>query len=383
MKSKWTNVGNYAFYTALILEILYVLIDKSEYILPYETWFFRLTFLFFIVKIAATQYTLKEWGVIFLMGLLGLISFAVTDREEIIRIVAFVAAIKGTDIGKVLKITFWETLAGCIVIILLSITGIYGAASVTGFFRGGGIEETRYCLGMGHPNALHCMFFALLVLGMATYREKMKWFAYVLCMLLNIGVYLLTDSRTGMLVCTAAIFLAVFLEYAKKWRERKILYVLAVLAIIACAVLTVIIAVYGVEIPILRQIDIRINGRFQWGKTGGGIEYWSLFSSPENQNYFDMGFLRIFYWYGIIPALVYIGLLCAVLWSCRKQKAYGAFLVILAFSVYTLIEAHAVSVYIGRNYVLLFIGAMWYTILGQKNQEEEYFFRMFRLFSKS
>lgn len=370
IEKKLKKIGNYVFYAALALEMFYVLVDKSEYILPYETWLFRLTFLLFGIKIVCTRYTRREWVCIVLMGLLGVISFVATDREEIIRLVVFVTAFKGIDVKTAEKVTFYETLAGCLVIVLLSLTGIYGAASVTGHFRGGGIEETRYCLGMGHPNALHCMFFSVLVLGMAIYNEKLKWYGYVLLHALNIGVYLLTDSRTGMFMTAAAICFAAFLRYAKKLREKKLLYILAIGMIICCVILTVFVAVYGVEVPIMRQIDIRINGRFQYGKSDGGIQYWSLFSNPANQNYFDMGYMRIFYWYGIVPGILYTISICAMIWNCYKQKAYDAFLVIAAFSAYMLIEAHAISVYLGRNYILLFMGAMWYTIWNRKGGEE-------------
>lgn len=369
VEERLKKIGELVFYVALTLEMLYVLVDKSELILPYETWLFRLTFLMFAVKIACTKYTLKEWICIFLMGVLGVVSFVVTDREEIIRIVALVAAFKGIDIKTVAKVTFYETLAGCLLIVLLSVTGIFGAVSVTGYFRGGGIEETRYCLGMGHPNALHCMFFAVLVLGMAIYYEKMKWYSFLMLLLLNFVVFKLTDSRTGMLMALAAIALAAFLRYAKKLREKKLLYVLSIIFIVCCVLLTVFVSIYGVEFPIMRQIDIRINGRFQYGKSDGGMQYWSLFSSQDNQNYFDMGYMRIFYWYGIIPGILYTIILCVVIWNCRKQKAYDAFLVIMAFSAYMLIEAHAVSVYLGRNYILLFMGAMWYTIVNREGSE--------------
>ncbi len=377
------KIGEAFFYAALVLEMLFVLLDKSDYIIPYETWLFRLTFAMFVCKIACTKYTWKEWLCIFLAGALGLVSFAVTDREEIIRIVAFVAAFKGIPVKTAVKITFYETLAGSLLIVLLSVAGIYGAASVTGYFRGGGIEETRFCLGMGHPNALHCMFFAVLTLGLALYGKTMKGYAYHLTFIMNLFVFFLTDSRTGLLVCSAAILLAMFLRYGGGLKEKKGLYILAAVFILFCAALTLIVSIYGVEIPILRQIDIRINGRFQWGKTGGGIEYWRLFGSPENRNYFDMGYLRIFYWYGIIPGILYIGLLCVMIWGCYKNRAYDAFLVIMMFSAYTLIEAHAVSVYIGRNYILLFMGAMWYTLLGRTDTREEYFYGIWRFLKRA
>ncbi len=370
MEKKIKRFGEIVFYIALSLEMLYVILDKSDYILPYETWLFRLTFVFFCIKILCSNYTVKQWCVIFAMGALGILSFLATDREEIIRVVAFLAAFKGMDLKRVLKVTFYENLLGCLAIVLLSVTGIYGEVSVTGMFRGGGVEETRFCLGMGHPNALHCMVFVLLVLAMAIYYEKMKWHSFVLLQAVNVGFYLLTDSRTGMLVATIAVLFGAFLRYAKRLREKKVLYILAICLFVALVLFTVFISMYGVSIPILRQIDIRINGRFQYGKSDGGMQFWSLFSNAANQAYFDMGFMRVFYWYGIVPGIVYVLAHCALIWRCYKEKAYGAFLTVMMFAVYTFIEAHAVSVFIGRNFVLLFMGAMWYTVLGQKEEKE-------------
>jgi len=378
MEQRVKKLGNALFYIALVLEMLFVLLDKSDYVIPSETWCFRFTFFLFILKIACTKYTWKEWLAILLFGILGVVSYFCSGREEIIRIVAFLAAFKGIDIKTAVKVTFYETLFGCMTIVILALTGVYGTVFVTGFFRGGGIEETRYCLGMGHPNALHCMFFVLLVLGMAMYRERMKWYGYLLLFVLNLLVYLLTDSRTGMLMAAVAVIFAVFLHYAKNIREKKILYILGILMVVFCVLFTVLISIYGVEIPILRQIDIRLNGRFQWGKSEGGMQYWSLFSGPSNQNYMDMGYMKLFYWYGVIPAVLYLAAVCRLIWECYKKKAYGTFLVTVMFSAYTLIEAHTVSVFIGRNYILLFMGAIWYTILGLTDADEEYFFTAFR-----
>lgn len=359
--------GEYLFLLAVALETLFVLLDKSAYVIQHETWAFRLTFMLFLGKIAVTKYSKREWMALLGLVLLGIISWVATDREEIIRIVALVAACKGIDWKKTAKLVFYETLIGCLIIIGLSIIGIGGSVAVTGHFRGGGIEETRYTLGMGHPNALHCMFLVTLILGLSIYDEKMKWYGYVGAFVANIAMYMLTDSRTSVLIALLATALAVVIHYGKNIREQKVPYILAIVFLVGCVIFSIFIAIVGVEIPILRQIDIRINGRFQWAKSDGGVQFWSLFSSPENQNFFDMAYVKLFYWYGIIPAVICMVLLGMAIWNCRKQKAYDAFLVIMTFVAYSMIEAHAVSTYIGRNYVLFYIWTLCFM-----NKEEEY-----------
>lgn len=347
--------GEIVFFLAIALETLFVLLDKSAYVIQHETWLYRLTFFMFSCKIALTKYSKREWLMILSLVILGLVSWYVTDREEVIRVVALTVACKGMDWKKISKLVFWETLIGCMIIAGLSLCGIGGSLSLTGHFRGGGIAETRYTLGMGHPNALHCMFLVTLVLGLAIYDNLMKWYSYIVVFVLNICIYILTDSRTSVLITIMAICFAAILHYGKHLRTRKILYILAILFLILCVCFSVFIAIVGVEIPILRQIDIRINGRFQWAKSDGGIQFWSLFSNRNNQNYFDMAYVKLFYWYGIIPAIIYLFFLILAIWNCRKKHAYEVFLVIMTFVSYSMIEAHAVSTFIGRNYVLFYL----------------------------
>ncbi len=364
MSQKIEKSGKLAFYAALALEMLFVLIDKSEYILPYETWLFRFTFALFVFKIACTRYTKKEWICIAFFGFLGILSFLVTDREEMIRVTALVAACKGIDIKTAAKLTFYETAAGCGIIALLSLTGIYGAAYVTANYRGGGMEETRYCLGMGHPNALHCMFFMVLTLGLYLYNEKCKWQHYCLLLLANFGLFYLTDSRTGVLSGAGAIALFALFRYVPQLEEKKAVYIGGIVFCILCIVFTVITGLYGEEIGVIKWINRKVNGRLQIGLWEGGVRTWRLFSEKGRESYFDMGWMRMFYWYGIIPALTYLIVIGLCIRQCFYKKDGRAFLVFIILTAYTVLEAHLISVYIGRNYMLLLIGAFWTGIVG-------------------
>ena len=364
------KIGNYAFVVGIVFETLFVLLDKSSYIIQHETWAFRITFLLFACKIACTKYTKREWAVMIAMIGIGVMSYFATDREEVIRMVALIVACKDINIRAVMKLIFFETLIGCLVIMGLSFMGIGGEVAITDMFRGGGIEETRYCFGMGHPNAFHCMFMVVLMLALALFDAHIRWYGYVGAMVLNIIVFLFTDSRTSLLITTVTIALAVVLHYATTMRSKCYVYRLAILLVVACVVFSVFISIVGVSIPILRQIDIRINGRFQWARTNGAIEYWTLFSTPENENVFDMGYVKMFYRYGVVPAIAYLLLLCVTLRQAVKRGFYEAFLMIMTFVMYTLIEAHAVSPYIGRNLPLIYIGYLLGTL--QKEDENGY-----------
>lgn len=119
------------FYIGLTIELLMVIVDKSSYVNPIEGYLFRLTFLLFACKLLLTRYERREWALIFVMEAVGFISYRVTGANDIIRVVTFVAACKGIPVRAALKYTFYVTLAGCLAIVALAVTGIYGDISLT------------------------------------------------------------------------------------------------------------------------------------------------------------------------------------------------------------------------------------------------------------
>lgn len=383
--------GNYLFYAGLTIELLMVIVDKSNYINPIEGRLFQITFLLFALKLLLTDYNAKEWCAIIALEAVAFISYKVTGANELIRIVTFVAACKDIPLRQMLKYTFYVTLIGCVAIVVLSVTGIYGEISLTQVYGREGTQtarytgevlgtQTRYTLGMGHPNALFCMFLMLTALGIYVYFDKMKWYFYLFLMMLNVGIYVLTDSRTGMIITTIFLVGAFALTYCRFLREKAFTYVCGLLVFVLCIGFSVDAAACAVKVReanynayfyndpgddkhtlALMRIDNKINGRIvsltNSENNDGSIQTWSAFSKPNNMKYyFDMGWVKLFYRYGIIPGSLYIAACLALVWKMYKKKDACGLLLFATFAVYTVVEAHLISVYIGRNYLLMMMG---------------------------
>lgn len=392
-KLKKSRMPWYLFYGGLTIELLIVIVDKSNLINPFEGRLFQITFLIFLLKLLLTDYSKKEWHWIVGLELLAFFSYWVTGANELIRIVTFVAACKNIPLKQMMRYAFYVTLAGCAVIVLLSVTGIYGDISLTQAYGRESAEttiyigvepakETRYTLGMGHPNALSCMFLMLLVMAVYVYFERMKWYLYLFLMLLNVGVYALSGSKTSMLITTAFLAGACALTYCRFLREDRFGYLCGLLVFAACIAFSVDAAVcaqrvrdvqwnefyYGEplddrHIVTLAKIDRRISGRIisltDTEANDGMIQTWSLFSRPENiEHYFDMGWVKVFYRYGIVPGIMYLLAHLALLWRIYRRKDACGLAVFTVLAVYTVVEAHLVSFYIGRNFLLMMMG--WY-----------------------
>lgn len=86
------KIGEACFWLGLIIELLIVIVDKSAYMNPLESQLFRLTFLLFCIKITLTKYTTKEWICILLTGSILFVSYLIHEKDEAVRVVAFIAA---------------------------------------------------------------------------------------------------------------------------------------------------------------------------------------------------------------------------------------------------------------------------------------------------
>lgn len=383
------------FYAGLTIELLMVIVDKSNYVNPIEGWLFRITFLLFAGKVLLTKYDRREWIVIFALEAVGVISYQVTGANDIIRIVTFLAACKSMPLRQMLKYVFYVTLAGCMVIVLLSVTGLYGDISLTQAYGREGAEETiyigeeaaretRYTLGMGHPNALSCMFLMLAALGVYVWFERIKWYVYLFLMLLNAGVYLLTGSKTSMLITTAFIAGAFVMSVWKGLGKKRAVYLGGFAVFMLCIAFSVDAAACAQRvldarwneffyenprdnshIVALVRIDSHISGRIvsltNSAQNDGMIQTWSAFSDKNNMSYyFDMGWVKLFYRYGVIPGILYVAACVALLRQMYRRGDACGLALFVAFAVYTVVEAHLISVYIGRNYLLMMMGcSLW------------------------
>lgn len=388
MENRVKTFGERCFWIGLFIELVIVIVDKSAYLNPYESQLFRITFLLFGVKIITTKYSIKEWGCIVLVGLLAACSYFINEKDEAVRAVVFVAACKDISLKKNIKVIFYVTMIGCAVLILMSVTGIFGAMSVTADYGREGIE-TRYTLGMGHPNALHCMIWMVMMLAMYAYDSSMKWYHYLLLMVINMVTYLLTDSNTGVMLAAAAIIGAAVLHYIPILQKASWVYAAGAIIVIVCIVFSV----YGAHAgngrndssTFMYKLDKILNGRYQYCYEieNARLLNWKLFAAPENTEYFDAGFVRAFYWYGIIPGSMYGLMHLYLIWQGCRHKDYVLLVMVVAFSIYNLMEAHFVSVYLLRNYLLVCMGYYWYQPFMKHQESAGYFWQLKKLLGKA
>lgn len=393
-KTNIETVGQLCFYLGLFLEIAIVILDKSSWINPVEGQLFRISFLFFAVKLCLTKYSAKEWAAVLIAGLIAGICYLSSTRDEAVRVVVFIAAMKDVDHKKALKLVFWCTIAGMAALAGLAFTGVLGEVWDAG--AGYGIKEgtRRLCLGVGNSNALAIMVWALMTLGIYLYCEKMKLRHYGMLVIFSAAVYSVTIARTAFIVMLFTLAAAALMQYRGGMQKAAWPYVCGIAALsggVGFSVYAAHISDWPDFMPgwvqkINRILTGRIASIYAYENGGGVLENWKLFGDPDYVEYFDMGYVRLFFWYGIVPGICCILALAFLMWQCRRQRDYMGFVLVLSFCIFTVVEAHAVSVYIARNYVLFLLGAYWTGMIGSKknsgSERQAYWWRFWTLSGK-
>lgn len=362
--NKWLdNICAGLFYLGLAAEILLVIWDKSSWTDPYMGQICRMTFLLFAVCCACSvrKSTMAE-DIVFAIGvLIGALSWRFGGRNDLLRIVIFLRAAGTVSVPRAMKVTFVSSVLGCLGLVGLAFAGIQGHLYQT-YDYGHGVE-TRWDLGLGHPNSLHCMAAMLLIFALYLFEKRMKLYLYVLLGVGNVLLYGLTRSNTAFAISMLALMLSLILHYGKQLAAGNAVYFLGETFLFGGLLFSVFCGIYRPsDHRLLAKLDHVLTGRISslWTTTfhEGTLSTWKWFGQRLNVCYFDLGWLRVVYWYGVIPAIVIIGLTFALLEHARKTKDKAAFLLLLCFGLYTVFEAHLVSAYIGRNYAL-FIAALY------------------------
>jgi uncharacterized membrane protein YhaH (DUF805 family) len=89
------------------------------------------------------------------------------------------------------------------------------------------------------------MFLMLVVMGVYVWFWNLKWYLYLFLLLLNAGVYVLTGSKTSMLITTAFLAGACILRYCEFLRRNALSYLMGFLVFVLCIGFSVDAAVYA------------------------------------------------------------------------------------------------------------------------------------------
>ncbi len=360
------------FYIALSIELVLMIVEKSEISFSLESYVFRVTFLLTLLAVFLIKRDKKEWLFIALIWAVSAVSYYICGKNDMLRVVTLMMAARDIDLKKAMKYTFYVCLVGFTLIVLLACAGVMGGMTLVFDYGRGVGEETRYVFGFGHPNTLFGAVFALLLMWIWIYGRTAGVLPYLVLVVSSVLITFLTKSRTSALILAATVVLAIIFRLFPKLAKLKVMYILeTMVSPVFCVVLAVLAAGWTGNAYVgdkfwnlgdaYWKVESLLNYRmssiyYEAQNRDAILSKWKLFSAPGTDSYFDMGWVRLFYWYGIIPVALLIIALLAVIYVCYKKQDIWTMIIIFALSVYTIVEATFVTRYIGRDFFLMIAG---------------------------
>lgn len=355
------------FLAAFILGVFRTILSFTAF----ETDSFKLmtyfSVLLLIGKIVLTRYRPRELPVMAAFLFLCLLTFYVSRNNAFVFLGFVLLASKGVDLRKVMRATLVTVTATTLLVIFCSLTGIVKKYRIFSISRGD-TYIYRYGLGFGHPNSLQAAF--LIAAALFLYLEFRRHFLPALLSVgvLNVGMYFVTQSRTGAAAVFCMILLAILYRLPKTSEKATrcsgALFLLIVLTQLALTF------TYRKGSPFSNLADGLLQGRVM--QSNFYLQEYHVSALGHNMaelgaagfHYvLDFGYARLLINFGWVVLLLYIYANIHTILACSARKKPEIVLLIMTFGVAGFGENYIYYIFLNVSMLffswLLFGGALY------------------------
>lgn len=299
------------------------------------------TVLLLAVKLVVTDYTLREFILIGVMGILLVLNYL--NNGAFMLTMTFLAIIgaKGINLERVFVYSLWPKAVLTILRVLFAATGIME--------NNGGYVGKAYgtvylnFYGFDHSNVLSINITGIMLLAFLVYHDKMKWYAYIIGEVLLAATFPFLQCKTSLIVWAVFCLLNAARWLCGKWRIEQIyLKLCAAIPLILCAFSYAGAAWYHSHPESGRILTILFTGRIQLMERAlYGGEKLKLLSGLIPSTFYDIGYFHIPYNYGWLIFALWLAAYVVAIWKCAKCGKKGEVLVLAAISLYIFMETSA------------------------------------------
>lgn len=374
-KSECTAIemlGICCFWVAFLFELIYLVFMKSDFYIPKEDIGILGMIALYLVKIACTKYTKKEWIAIGIAALISIIAYVTVKNMNYARILAFVVASKGIKRNTVIELTGLSLFCMTTLLVVRCLLGIQGTLADVGEF-GRGVTEMRYRFGFSHANQLHYAVFCMMAVYLWVRREKLNWKQYFLLLVTNTALFYLTRSRTGALTCYLMIVGSAMMRYSKKFRECNWVYIFGYVALAGVTIIALIgrfVDTDHVLYPYLWKIDMALTGR--WNRAYQlSPRPLQLFSNRSGGGT-DMGLVMQANANGVVMTILFLIAIVGLLHITQQERRWADLILLLATLLYVLTEnQQALLGWPSQSFIVLLLVDHWHRMFSRQRVEEE------------
>lgn len=349
----------YVFLLATAIELAMGLLFQGEINIAFSRYI--LWGLFACYVLAAADYTIKEKDikrlvVLIIAETLGVLVYVNSGMNIGIKAPVYIYAMSTVSKEKNCKILYAVILivsAALFISCVIFDTGTMYVHSKSGR----GINGLRYTLGYINPNRTTGIYLIALYFFMLEYSRKISRYGYLLLMAVILGIYFITYSRTALIIAIFIVTGCYIVEKSEVFSKRKWItsvllgaFIISFLAEVAISVM----AAAGVDNSFMVFVDKVTTGRIEQlgvyeGNEGYALPYiesWKLFGSKINKCYCDLGYVEMFYSYGVILTVCNLLFMMYAAFKAYQKEQKTDLIVLIGASMFLFMESLYISNYL-------------------------------------
>ena len=326
-----------------------------------------LAVLFLGCKFLLTDYTLKEWGMIFLFTLISFLAYRTTGEKAVIITVLTILGMKNIPVKRLLRFAFviWTiTFFGMFLFHIADVTD----ACILAHNKFGLGFLLRYSMGFPHPNVFHISYFIwmALLLYLFPMKKRKLLVASFLLFGMNLFVFLYSVSITGFALVTVYLAFNLYLSVREKLNMLEKTLIQCVYP--ACVLVSVIPPLFfkGKLFDLLNKVlNTRMNIWNYYLTNFKPALFGTRVWSPEEATLsMDCSYLYLLYYYGIILFLCISALFVYTIWRFTKENKKAELAIIIGMLIAGITEPYLFNLSF-KNLILVFAGNLLYVTLSE------------------
>lgn len=344
--------------------------DKLELILGV------VAFIFILPKILFTKYTRREAWIIVFIGVISIVTLITTRRQGLIFSALAIVGIKNIDLKKCIKMimTIGGVLFIFVVLRYILVNGLSDEVTSVRYIFGKEVNVYKTSFGYNHANKTFTLLSVLVLSYIYINYGKISYKQWSVILVITLGVFYYTFSRTGLIVILFSIIYYFVLE-SKLYNNtlKKILNSVPLLSVVVSFILPYIYK-WG-KVPFISEINKMMSDRiylsyeflryFKPKLFGQNVDNLNAYRAQTNNWYLvcDNSYVLILCAYGVVVFLLCLYLIYRLSIMAKEDKSI--LFVLSSFCVYGIAEAFFIIFFV--NFSMLFIK----DILFKKTYDEE------------
>lgn len=308
-------------------------------------------------------YSKSFWAITTMLIGIGIVDYFSTGRNMFLKMTVLMLAVGGgrevEEYSRTIKWILLTLVCVTVVIIIASLTVGYGSFYHTDWRSFRGMGGIRFSLGFHDSLILQSMVMHITTLYCLVRGYRMRTAEYIVLFSLGCLFFVLTDSLTSSILVVLCLVLSMIIRVCDEQRNliANILAIGNLLWLFIAVGMSLLIASKVINSGNSVVLDSILSGRIHQLtiKLSGDnllpyMENWSVFSNRLCQAGYDLGYLELFYTYGIVPGIIYIGFLLYGVYVMWHRKAVMELTAMLIFSMYLFMEGIYWGNYVTMNF---------------------------------